>query len=155
MQRIILVGGFGDSGYLNKALASFCKDNGGIRLMCPEHWYFFSHLAYQKLTLNPKAKLPLFEAPRFVASKEPRLPSDDVAAIMACNVPWNLDQASTMRKTLLLMFSMVTKTSRESWIGLSIKLDFLWSFITWTWEEHVDWFFGVGRRSNLFHDPFH
>ncbi|MCJ1265191.1 hypothetical protein MMC22_005066 [Lobaria immixta] len=37
INRIILVGGFGDSPYLNKALVKFCKDKGGIRLMCPEH----------------------------------------------------------------------------------------------------------------------
>lgn len=82
--------------------------------MCPEHWYCFSHLAYQKLTLNPKAKLPLFEAPRFVASKEPRLPLEDVAAIMAFHGTSYLDQASTMRKTLMLIRTMVTKGSRES-----------------------------------------
>lgn len=111
MQRIILVGGFGDSGYLNKAFANLCKDNGGIRLMCPEHWYFSLHVAKQKLILNPKAKLPLFEARRFVASNEPRLPSDSVAAIMALSFGKTSDQASMMRKTLSFVFSMVGNLS--------------------------------------------
>ena len=36
IQRIILVGGFGESPYLNKALAKWCNANGGMKLMCPE-----------------------------------------------------------------------------------------------------------------------
>jgi hypothetical protein len=39
IQRIILVGGFGESPYLNKALAVWCKVNGNIKLMRPEHPY--------------------------------------------------------------------------------------------------------------------
>ena len=39
IQRIILVGGFSESPYLNKALAEWCKVNGNIKLMCPEHPY--------------------------------------------------------------------------------------------------------------------
>lgn len=37
IQRIILVGGFAESPYLNKALAEWCQHNGKITLMCPEH----------------------------------------------------------------------------------------------------------------------
>jgi tRNA A37 threonylcarbamoyltransferase TsaD len=37
IQRIILVGGFGESAYLNKVLAEWCQENGNIALMCPEH----------------------------------------------------------------------------------------------------------------------
>ncbi|KAH8650615.1 Hsp70 family protein-like protein [Tricladium varicosporioides] len=37
IDRIILVGGFGESPYLNKALAEWCKANGNIKLMRPEH----------------------------------------------------------------------------------------------------------------------
>lgn len=37
IQRIILVGGFAESPYLNKALAKWCHNNGKITLMCPEH----------------------------------------------------------------------------------------------------------------------
>lgn len=39
IQRIILVGGFGESPYLYKALAKWCKVNGNIKLMRPEHPY--------------------------------------------------------------------------------------------------------------------
>lgn len=39
IQRIILVGGFGESPYLYKALAEWCKVNGNIKLMRPEHPY--------------------------------------------------------------------------------------------------------------------
>jgi tRNA A37 threonylcarbamoyltransferase TsaD len=38
-QRIILVGGFAESPYLYKALAEWCKVNGNIKLMRPEHPY--------------------------------------------------------------------------------------------------------------------
>ncbi|OBT82580.1 hypothetical protein VE02_08680 [Pseudogymnoascus sp. 03VT05] len=37
IDRIILVGGFGESSYLNQALADWCKNNGNIILLCPEH----------------------------------------------------------------------------------------------------------------------
>ncbi|KAH6672241.1 Hsp70 family protein-like protein [Halenospora varia] len=37
IDRIILVGGFGESPYLNKVLAKWCQDNGQITLVCPEH----------------------------------------------------------------------------------------------------------------------
>jgi hypothetical protein len=37
LQRIILIGGFGESSYLNKALADWCGKNGGITLLCPLH----------------------------------------------------------------------------------------------------------------------
>jgi len=36
VQRIILVGGFGSSAYLNKALTEWCLENGNIKLLCPE-----------------------------------------------------------------------------------------------------------------------
>jgi tRNA A37 threonylcarbamoyltransferase TsaD len=36
-KRIILVGGFGDSPYLNRELTNWCKDNGSIQLVCPDH----------------------------------------------------------------------------------------------------------------------
>jgi hypothetical protein len=39
IQRIILVGGFGESPYLYKTLAQWCKVNGNIKLMRPEHPY--------------------------------------------------------------------------------------------------------------------
>jgi molecular chaperone DnaK (HSP70) len=37
IDRVILVGGFGDSPYLNQVLRKWCQANGNIRLMCPEH----------------------------------------------------------------------------------------------------------------------
>ncbi|KAF7932504.1 uncharacterized protein EAE98_003803 [Botrytis deweyae] len=37
INRIILVGGFGESPYLNKKLKAWCKRNGNINLMCPLH----------------------------------------------------------------------------------------------------------------------
>ncbi|OBT74407.1 hypothetical protein VF21_06831 [Pseudogymnoascus sp. 05NY08] len=37
IDRIILVGGFGESSYLNQALADWCRKNGGVSLVCPEH----------------------------------------------------------------------------------------------------------------------
>ncbi|KAH8766958.1 Hsp70 family protein-like protein [Hyaloscypha sp. PMI_1271] len=37
INRIILIGGFGASSYLNKALALWCGKNGGITLICPLH----------------------------------------------------------------------------------------------------------------------
>ncbi|KAF4634009.1 hypothetical protein G7Y89_g4107 [Cudoniella acicularis] len=37
IDRIILVGGFGESPYLNKALADWCRRNGNMTLICPEH----------------------------------------------------------------------------------------------------------------------
>ncbi|KFZ02938.1 hypothetical protein V502_11372 [Pseudogymnoascus sp. VKM F-4520 (FW-2644)] len=37
IDRIILVGGFGESSYLNQALEDWCRKNGGITLLCPEH----------------------------------------------------------------------------------------------------------------------
>ncbi|RFU34080.1 hypothetical protein B7463_g2225, partial [Scytalidium lignicola] len=37
IDRIILVGGFGESSYLNQALTDWCRGNGGITLLCPEH----------------------------------------------------------------------------------------------------------------------
>ncbi|KAL3421237.1 hsp70 protein [Phlyctema vagabunda] len=37
IDRIILVGGFGESPYLNKTLTEWCKVNGNIQLMRPEH----------------------------------------------------------------------------------------------------------------------
>lgn len=36
-QRIVLVGGFGESPYLNKVLKEWCLQHGEITLMCPEH----------------------------------------------------------------------------------------------------------------------
>src|SRR4051794_12317096 len=39
IQRIILVGGFGESPYLYKTLAEWCRVNGNIKLMRPEHPY--------------------------------------------------------------------------------------------------------------------
>lgn len=39
IQRIILVGGFSESPYLNKTLAEWCKVNRNIKLMRPEHPY--------------------------------------------------------------------------------------------------------------------
>ncbi|KAH8804545.1 Hsp70 family protein-like protein [Xylogone sp. PMI_703] len=36
-KRIILVGGFGESAYLNKALSEWCQLKGDITLMCPEN----------------------------------------------------------------------------------------------------------------------
>ncbi|PMD64400.1 actin-like ATPase domain-containing protein [Hyaloscypha bicolor E] len=35
VERIILVGGFGDSPYLFEKLDAWCKDNGNIKLICP------------------------------------------------------------------------------------------------------------------------
>ncbi|KAG4415113.1 hypothetical protein IFR04_011750 [Cadophora malorum] len=37
IDRIVLVGGFGESPYLNKVLKEWCSQHGGITLMCPEH----------------------------------------------------------------------------------------------------------------------
>ncbi|TID18547.1 heat shock 70 kDa protein 12A [Venturia nashicola] len=37
IKTIILVGGFGDSQYLNDALRLWCKHNGGLTLICPPH----------------------------------------------------------------------------------------------------------------------
>lgn len=37
LQLIVLVGGYGDSQYLNDALQKLCKEKGGIRLLCPPH----------------------------------------------------------------------------------------------------------------------
>lgn len=37
IQRMILVGGFGDSPYLFNKLQHWCKMNGNIHLVCPEH----------------------------------------------------------------------------------------------------------------------
>ncbi|KAH7411293.1 Hsp70 family protein-like protein [Cadophora sp. MPI-SDFR-AT-0126] len=37
IDRVILVGGFAESPYLHKTLTEWCRDNGGISLMCPEH----------------------------------------------------------------------------------------------------------------------
>lgn len=37
LDRIILVGGFGESPYLNQRLSAWCKSNGNIRLLCPEN----------------------------------------------------------------------------------------------------------------------
>ncbi|KAH8762343.1 Hsp70 family protein-like protein [Hyaloscypha finlandica] len=37
IDRIILVGGFGESPYLFKELGKWCRRNGGITLMCPDH----------------------------------------------------------------------------------------------------------------------
>lgn len=36
-QTIILVGGFGDSPYLNNTLREWCRSQGRISLLCPEH----------------------------------------------------------------------------------------------------------------------
>jgi hypothetical protein len=36
-QRIILVGGFAESPYLNNALEDWCWKNGDITLICPEY----------------------------------------------------------------------------------------------------------------------
>lgn len=83
--------------------------------MCPEYWYFyFSNLPYHTLTLNLKAKLPLYEALRSVASKEPRLPSNSAGATMALLGPSSSDQVSTRRKTPTLMISMARNSSEES-----------------------------------------
>ena len=38
-QRCILVGGFGDSDYLNEKLRKWCTRNGNIQLTCPPDWY--------------------------------------------------------------------------------------------------------------------
>ncbi|KAH9223806.1 Hsp70 family protein-like protein [Leptodontidium sp. 2 PMI_412] len=37
IDRIVLVGGFGESPYLNKVLKEWCLQHGEITLMCPEH----------------------------------------------------------------------------------------------------------------------
>ncbi|TAQ85429.1 hypothetical protein B7494_g6250 [Chlorociboria aeruginascens] len=37
IDRIILVGGFGESAYLNQKLGQWCLENGKITLICPEH----------------------------------------------------------------------------------------------------------------------
>jgi hypothetical protein len=37
LQRIILVGGSGDSPYLNKRLKAWCQENGEIMLVCPNY----------------------------------------------------------------------------------------------------------------------
>lgn len=37
INRLILVGGFGESSYLNKKLKTWCKRNGNITLICPLH----------------------------------------------------------------------------------------------------------------------
>ena len=43
-KRIILVGGFGDSAYLNQILRQWCSWNGNINLMCPQHpWVYCAY----------------------------------------------------------------------------------------------------------------
>ncbi|KAK0103678.1 hypothetical protein ONS95_005688 [Cadophora gregata] len=37
IDRIVLVGGFGESPYLNKVLKEWCQQHGKITLLCPEH----------------------------------------------------------------------------------------------------------------------
>lgn len=37
INRVILVGGFGDSPYLNTVIRAWCSRQGDVRLLCPEH----------------------------------------------------------------------------------------------------------------------
>ncbi|KAF2812375.1 actin-like ATPase domain-containing protein [Mytilinidion resinicola] len=37
INRVILVGGFGDSPYLNTKVRAWCNSRGSVRLLCPEH----------------------------------------------------------------------------------------------------------------------
>jgi hypothetical protein len=37
INRVILVGGFGDSLHLEKRIRTWCESQGNIRVLCPEH----------------------------------------------------------------------------------------------------------------------
>lgn len=68
-QRIILVGGFAESPYLNNALEEWCWQNGDITLICPEYPYVIPPISWFIICLLFLVRVQLFVAQPCVASK--------------------------------------------------------------------------------------